>query len=130
MSLPAQFNQTCKVCGTQIKKGDGIYKVNGHWCSDPACGSAAQEGPGARTAERTDAPQAKTGNDAAVATATTATTAAGYAKVHDEAWAFALGRAKGVWPGSDSDSARQRSILAQVFYKKCMDWEIHHHVPF
>ena len=123
MSLPAQFDQTCRVCGIQIRKGDGIYKVNGHWCSDPACGSAAQEGPGART-EKADALAARAGRNA------TATAAAEYATIHDEAWAFALDRAKGIWPGSDSDSLRQRSILAQVFYKKCMDWKIRHHASF
>jgi len=43
MSLEAQFDQKCKVCKAEIKKGDKINKLETpypHWCKNPKCGSS------------------------------------------------------------------------------------------
>lgn len=37
MSIKAQFDSKCLVCGIEIKKGTTIQKVNDHWCSDENC---------------------------------------------------------------------------------------------
>lgn len=45
MSMKANFEQTCKVCKTKIKKGDTIHNVNGYWCINVNCkppGATAQ----------------------------------------------------------------------------------------
>jgi len=41
MSLDAQYDQSCKVCKVEIKKGDKINKLETpypHWCKNPKCG--------------------------------------------------------------------------------------------
>ncbi len=35
--LDAAEDKTCPVCETQIKKGQPIYRVNGHWCANLKC---------------------------------------------------------------------------------------------
>ena len=38
-SMKSKFESTCKVCGTKIKTGETIYKLNDHWCKNLDCGS-------------------------------------------------------------------------------------------
>lgn len=119
MSLPetdAKFDGNCKKCGAKWKTGDKIYKINQqYWCSNGACPTPVE----------TEQPPIN-GN---------------YKDVHDEVWAFAIEEARKiypvVWKGVPGNEAgvpekridinlRERMIVAEVFYKKLMDWHIHH----
>ena len=106
MSLPemaAKFDSTCDHCGAKIKKGDMIFKVNDHWCSNQSCKNLAVAT--MLEQERLDIPE--------------------YEKIHDEIWEFANAKAGQVFGGSDFESKKSKSILSQVFYKKCFDAKIH-----
>ena len=110
MSLPemaAKFDSTCDHSGAKIKKGDMIFKVNDHWCSNQSCKNLA-----VATSETLET----TNNDPEPQE---------YEKVHFEIWTFAYQAAKAIHDGNDFESLKSRNILAQVFYKKCFDAKIH-----
>jgi len=108
----AKFDGDCKKCGAKWKTGNKIYKINQqYWCSNGACPTPVE----------TEQPPVN----------------GSYKHVHDEVWGFAIEEAKKVYPvemrqvPGDENLKRDinqiaRMILSQVFYKKLMDWHIHH----
>lgn len=95
----AGFDSECPKCHTAIKKGDKIYKVDDHWCINQTC---------PKTQSDLNLPD--------------------YAKVHSEIWQFAQLESEKVHPikeNEDSNAKKDRGILTQVIYKKCMDYVIH-----
>lgn len=101
--MQAKFRTICDHCKIVTKPGDEIYKVNDHWCSNQQC-------PNPKTIldshpQDPELPE--------------------YAKLHFEIWKFAYASAEKIHTGDDFESRKSRSILAQVFYKKCFDAKIH-----
>lgn len=126
----AKFDGNCKKCGATWKTGDKIYKINQqYWCSNAACPTPVEKPKLCEICAKPDhtiencpnAPVAPVGN---------------YKDVHDKVWAFAIEEAKKVYPvvmrqvpGDENVhkdiNMRERMIVAEVFYKKLMDWHIH-----
>ena len=110
VKIKAKYPGKCTTCGTTINKDDEIYKVDGSndWCKNvescPLFGNLKKETQRSTKMSNENAPE--------------------WQKTHDEIWAFALESAKAACMNAGSDP-KQEMILAQVFYKKCMDAKIH-----
>ena len=115
MSLASKYAGKCKTCGTSWNVGDQILKKYDwkDWCSNVNCTQASN------LPQQTQQPQ--TQQQTKIQTETTST--AKYATLHTEIWNFAVAEATKVYPDEAGRTARM--ILAQVFYKKCMDYTIH-----
>ena len=108
MSMTAQHESKCMRCKKSIKPGDTISKKYDHWCSDESCVNTPTGSKPKESSATVSAPKDKPL----------------YQQVHKEVWEFALDQAH-VINKDDPANKTGTIILAQVIYKKCMDFNIH-----
>ena len=107
--MQSKYKSKCKVCGLDILPGDIIYKFNNHWCKNEICAKGNSK---------------STTLDSTIPAAPKVSTP-GYQQLERKVWDYALLRSKEIHTDLTPHTDRDVMIVAQVIYKKCMDYEIH-----
>lgn len=143
----ARFDGECKIDGSKWKAGEKIYKIKEqYWCSNPNCNE--QPVPPPKPPQQLQVLEPKPISEQTLPPPPSYTTddKGNWIKIitqalreeHEAVWGYAVQQATTVYPvewkdvpGSEGKKKidvylRERMILAEVFYKKLMDWKIHH----
>ena len=151
MPKPSIYASKCKVCGVEIAKGEDIRNYGTHWCKDEVCARSkqAQPAPAPAPAPPQAPPQAQPAQAPPVqpqpamqpTLMTQPPVTASMPKkeqmsimelqakldlfeiAHDKTWSLSKKKALEALP-NDKDKA-SRHILAQVIYKKAIDFLNH-----